>query len=64
MTRTGLVAILRIAALCFVPFGTHTQNTVPALPDAELVGGARQCFVQRRLVETASAPFFFHEAAA
>jgi hypothetical protein len=60
MKRNGLLAILRIAILCFGPFGTHTQDTVAAVPDAELAGAARQSFVQRRLVETASACFFLN----
>jgi hypothetical protein len=57
MTRNGLLAILRIAVLCVAPFGTHTQDAMAAVPDAELAGAARQSFVQRRLVETASARF-------
>ncbi len=61
MTRNGLLAILRIAVLCFGPFGAHPQHAVAAVPDAELAGAARQTFVQRRLVETASA-CFLHDA--
>ncbi|WP_213955407.1 MULTISPECIES: hypothetical protein [unclassified Variovorax] len=57
MTRNGLLAILRIAILSFAPFGTHAQDTLAAVPDAELAGAARHSFVQRRLVETASDRF-------
>lgn len=53
MTRNGLLAILRIAVLCFAPFGTHTQDAMAAVPDAELAGAARQSFVQRRFLENA-----------
>ncbi|MEJ8816028.1 hypothetical protein WKW77_33565 [Variovorax ureilyticus] len=58
MTRNGLLAILRIAILCFAPFGAHAQDAVAGVPDAELAGAARQSFVQRRLMETASSGFF------
>ena len=57
MTRNAFLAILRIAILCFAPFGMHTQDTLAAVPDAELAGAARQSFVQRLLVETALARF-------
>ena len=57
MTRNGLLAILRIAILCFAPLGTHAQDAMSALPDAELAGAVRQSLVQRRLLETASGRF-------
>ncbi|SEB08580.1 hypothetical protein SAMN05444680_10792 [Variovorax sp. YR216] len=57
MTRSGLFAIVRIAILCFGPFGTHTQDPLAAVPDVELAGAVHQSFVQRRLMELASARF-------